>query len=73
VQRFGTISVKTLAPEMNKAELIQPEIPDFYLPFGGKLNPKNRWVKLAAMMPWDEVEACYGESLSDTGMGAPPL
>jgi hypothetical protein len=58
---------------MNTAELIQPEIPDFYLPFGGKLNPKNRWVKLAAMMPWDEVEACYGESLSDTGMGAPPL
>jgi hypothetical protein len=25
---------------------------DFYLPFGGKLNPTNRWVQLAQLIPW---------------------
>ena len=34
----------------------QPEFVDFYLPFGGKLDPDNRWVKLAALVPRDQVE-----------------
>jgi hypothetical protein len=25
----------------------QPELPDFHPPFGGKLDPENRWGKLA--------------------------
>ncbi len=25
---------------------------DFFLPFGGRLNPENRWVKLTFMIPW---------------------
>jgi len=49
----------------------QIDFPNFYLPFSGKLNASNRWVKLAAMVPWDEVERCYAESLSGSGMGAP--
>ena len=37
----------------------QPEFVDFYLPFGGKLRADNRWVKLAAFVPWDLVEERY--------------
>jgi IS5 family transposase len=43
---------------------------NFYLPFGGKLFGENRWVKLAALIPWDKFEAEYAEHLSK-GMGAP--
>lgn len=49
----------------------QTEFVDFYLPFGGKLKSTNRWVKLAGLVPWDEIEACYRQSLEGTGMGAP--
>ena len=30
---------------------------DFFLPFGGKLSGDNRWIKLAELIPWDELEA----------------
>lgn len=56
---------------MYNSDIEQPEFVDFYLPFGGELSANNRWVKLAQMMPWDEVEACYCESLAQTGIGAP--
>lgn len=56
---------------MYRSDLNQPEFADFYLPFGGKLLASNRWVKLAAMIPWDEVEECYRKSFAGTGMGAP--
>lgn len=45
---------------------------DFYLPFDGKLDPDNRWVKLAEVIPWDELAAVYNHSLSQT-MGPPAL
>lgn len=44
---------------------------DFYLPFGGSLNPKNRWVQLSQIIPWDEFEEKYADSFSESGMGAP--
>ena len=44
---------------------------DFYLPFGGKLRSDNRWVKLAKLIPWDEIEEQYAEHFTDSGMGAP--
>ncbi len=43
---------------------------NFYLPFGGKLSPDNRWMKLAALIPWEAFEAEYAAQLSE-GMGAP--
>ena len=49
----------------------QTEFANFYLPFSGGLKRSNRWVKLAGMTPWDEVERCYTESLSGSGMRAP--
>ena len=37
---------------------------NFYLPFGGKLSGENRWVKLAKLIPWDEVESEYAQQFS---------
>jgi IS5 family transposase len=56
---------------MLKTDPHQTEFVDFYLPFNGHLSASNRWVKLAALVPWDEVERCYRESFAGTGMGAP--
>ena len=50
----------------------QLQFPDFYLPFSGHLDPDNRWVRLAQLVPWELAEAIYLESLCD-GFGAPAL
>ena len=33
---------------------------DFFLPFGGKLSGDNRWIKLAELIPWEDLEDDYG-------------
>jgi hypothetical protein len=43
---------------------------DFFLPFGGKLSGDNRWIKLAALIPWDELEDDYAAHFCK-GFGAP--
>lgn len=43
---------------------------DFFLPFGGKLSGDNRWIKLAELIPWDELEDDYAAQFSK-GFGAP--
>lgn len=35
---------------------------DFFLPFGGKLNKDNRWVKLDEMIPWWKAEKKYAKA-----------
>jgi len=46
----------------------QPEFEDFHLSFGGHLRSDNRWVRLAKMIPWDQIEARYAEKFqSRTG------
>jgi len=42
---------------------------DFYLPFGGKLDPKNRWVKLEKLIPWGEYEESYLEHFKSETRG----
>ena len=34
---------------------------DFNQPQGMQMNPNNRWVKKAAMIPWDTIEAEYAK------------
>ncbi len=47
---------------------------DFNQPHGLQMNPNNRWVKKAAMIPWDTIEAEYAKLFpSHTGMPAKPL
>lgn len=37
----------------------------FTLPFGGKLNPDNRWVKWSEIIPWDDLAVGYYTTMSD--------
>jgi hypothetical protein len=47
---------------------------DFTLPFGGSLDPENRWVKMSKLMPWDMVEDIYASTFKgDSTDGRPPI
>jgi len=52
----------------------QMVIEDFLLPFEGKLDANNRWVKLAKIIPWEQIENEYADLFpSNTGTVAKPL
>jgi DNA-directed RNA polymerase subunit E'/Rpb7 len=42
----------------------QTKIEEFRTPFELKLSPKNRWVKLTALLPWDTLANIYNNKLS---------
>jgi IS5 family transposase len=44
---------------------------DFHLPFGGQLRRDNRWVVLANLIPWDQVEQNYAMLFKDSDTGCP--
>lgn len=47
---------------------------DFNQPQGMQMNPNNRWVQKAAMIPWETIETEYAKLFpSHTGMPAKPL
>jgi transposase, IS5 family len=48
----------------------QLSIEEFHVPFGGTLDPENRWVLFSSLMPWEELEANYAPQFSPT-TGAP--
>ena len=39
----------------------QFSLADFNQPIGLKMNPENRWVKKAEMIPWTEIENRYAD------------
>ena len=44
------------------------------MPFGGTLDPDNRWVLFSSLMPWAELEATYAAQFnSTTGAPAKPV
>jgi IS5 family transposase len=43
----------------------QLEFPDFYLPFSGHLDPENRWIALARLVPWELAEEIYHQELCE--------
>ena len=47
-------------------------VDDFYLPFGGKLNAENRWVKLSNAIPWFAAEEIYANNFTASN-GSPAL
>lgn len=52
----------------------QFSLSDFNQPIGLKMNPKNRWIKKAETIPWNEIEEQYASLFpSETGMHAKPL
>lgn len=36
-------------------------------PFGGKLDLENRWIKIAGLIPWDQLEIKYRSYFSEKG------
>jgi hypothetical protein len=48
----------------------QLEFPNFYLPFSGELDPENRWILLAKLVPWELAETIYHANLGED-FGAP--
>ena len=38
--------------------------------FGDGLDPRNRWLRLSQLIPWDEIETCYGSQF-DSARGGP--
>ena len=46
------------------------ELKNFYQPFGGKMNPENRWIKMAEMIPWEKLEEKYASQFKAIGRGA---
>lgn len=50
---------------MKSSDPNQIPIADFFLPFGGNLDPENRWVKTAALMPWDIIDEYYKSSMNE--------
>ena len=52
----------------------QITLKDFNQPLGLKLDPENKWIKKAAMIPWDDIEEEYADLFpSICGMPAKPL
>jgi hypothetical protein len=45
----------------------------FKTPFEQHLNPANRWVVLAKLIPWDEVCSLYLKRVGVSSTGRPPL
>jgi transposase, IS5 family len=51
----------------------QLSLPGFETPFEQNLDPTNRWVKLAEVVPWDAmVEAYYSTMSADQGQPSKP-
>jgi hypothetical protein len=48
-------SIKTVHLEITMYRKTERQLPleNFHLPFGGELDPDNRWIKLANIIPWD--------------------
>jgi hypothetical protein len=44
---------------------------DFYFPYG-KLKASNRWAKMAALIPWDDIEHDYAQKFVKNGAPAHP-
>ncbi len=64
-------SGESMYREKDKSQLT---FDNFHLPFGGKLDKENRWIKLSQIIPWDTIETMYAGNFSSTqGAPAKPL
>jgi len=46
---------------------------DKSLPFGDKLNRKNRWIRLTCLIDWQRFESIYAKTFSETGRPGIPV
>ena len=45
---------------------VKLSIEEFHVPFGGTLDPENRWLLFSSLIPWQELEAIYALQFSPT-------
>ena len=57
---------------INRENPRQLTIEEFTLPFAGELDPTDRWVRLADVMPWEALTEVYNKALSSR-TGRPAL
>ena len=55
-------------PMYKKNQNRQITLKDFNQPLGLKLDPENKWIKKAAMIPWEAIEKEYAD-LFPSGCG----
>ncbi|MCK4852276.1 MAG: IS5 family transposase [Candidatus Omnitrophica bacterium] len=53
----------------SKDRRTQSLFPELF-PFGGKLDENNRWLRIAELIPWEELEEEYAKHFSDRGRPA---
>lgn len=61
---------KTRASKQAYVSTNQPLLDGFVTPFSKHLNESNRWVVLAAKIPWDELVSVYRKQLANAKTGA---
>lgn len=64
------LASKKRASKQAYQSLTQLTIEGFETPFAQKLDPTNRWVKLARQVPWDRIVGVYLKQLHNQTMGA---
>ena len=64
---------KKRAPSPKYVSPSQLTLEGFESPFERTLNPKNRWVVLAKLIPWDEISGIYLKHQGISSTGRPPL
>ena len=58
------------APNVSPKQL---SLPGFESPFERELNPKNRWIVLSKLLPWDELCSIYWKHVPEKDTGRPAL
>jgi len=64
---------KSRAPRVPHVSQNQLILEGFESPFERSLNPNNRWVKLAKLLPWDDLISVYRKHFPQKGTGRPDL
>jgi hypothetical protein len=67
---------KSLKKRAFAPEYLSPKqlfIEGFETPFEKELNPNNRWVVLAKLIPWDDICSIYYKNVTISNTGRPPL
>jgi len=64
---------RKVAPSPKYVSPSQLTLARFETPFERMLNPKNRWVVLAGLIPWDEICKLYLKQVGTSSTGRPPI
>ena len=54
-------------------KISRQQVLNFHLPFGGHLDPDNRWIVLSAQIPWEHIDEVYVGRLSGSNQGCPAV